>query len=94
MELSSSEKCTKTKWCFGWFINILDLICSSSDGRLCLVKASSGKVKVRIDDLFSSKSTIGAFVCLDDNDKLLAVGNDDGDIKVSLLIISNVYDNS
>lgn len=62
---------------------LLDLICSSSDGRLCLVKPSSGKVKVRIDDLFPSKSTIGAFVNLDDEDKIIAIGNDDGDVKVT-----------
>ena len=60
----------------------LDLICSSSDGRLCLVKSSSGKVKVRIDGLFGSKSTIGSFVSLDAEDKLLATGNEDGDVKV------------
>ena len=65
-----------------FFLIIPDIICSSSDGRLCFVKSSSGKVKVRIDDLFPSKSTIGAFVNLDDEDKLLAVGNDDGDVKV------------
>lgn len=62
--------------------HFLDLICSSSDGRLCLVKSSSGKVKVRIDGLFGSKSTICAFVSLDDEDKLLAIGNEDGDVKV------------
>ena len=67
-----------------WF---LDIICSSSDGRLCLVKSSTGTVKVRIDDLFTSKSPIGAFVSLDEVDKLLAVGNDDGDVKVRLLLL-------
>lgn len=39
-------------------------------------------MKIRIDDLFTSKSPIGAFVSLDEDDKLLAVGNDDGDVKV------------
>lgn len=65
---------------------ILDIICSCSDGRLCLVKSSTGKVKVRVDELFGSKSTIGAFVSLDEDDKLLAVGSDDGDVKVTLLM--------
>ena len=65
-------------------ISIIDLICSCSDGRLCLIRSSTGKVKVRIDDVFPSKSTIGAFVSLDEEDKILAVGNDDGDVKVNL----------
>ena len=61
---------------------ISDAVCSSSDGRICLVKSSNGKVKLRIDDLFSSKVSIGCFVSLDEEDKLFAVGNDDGDVKV------------
>jgi hypothetical protein len=66
---------------------ILVAICSSSDGRLCLVKSATGKVKLRIDDLFSSKASIGCFVSLDEEDKLFAVGNDDGDVKVLLNFI-------
>lgn len=49
-----------------------------------MIKSSSGKAKVRIDKLFGSKSAIGAVVSLDEEDKLLAVGNDDGDVKVIL----------
>ncbi len=70
---------------------ILDIICSCSDGRLCLVNSSSGKVKVRVDEVFGSKSTLGSFVSLDEEDKLLAVGNDDGDVKVVLRVCGTVF---
>lgn len=64
------------------FLLFLDAICSSSDGRLCLVKSATGKVKLRVDDLFSSKASIGCLMSLDEEDKFFAIGNDDGDVKV------------
>lgn len=58
------------------------IICSSSKGKVCLLKAENGKAKMRIDDVFASKSPIGAMVSLDAEDKLFAFGNDDGDVKI------------
>lgn len=72
-------------FCF-FFYYFLDAICSSSDGRLCLAKSSTGKVKLRIDELFPSKASIGCFVSLDEEDKFFAIGNDDGDVKVPKIL--------
>ena len=82
MDFSISGKCKKHLCHFYNFIKWIVIICSSSDCRLCLLKSETGKVKIRIDDIFPSKSTIGALVSLDEYDKLIAVGNDDGDVKV------------
>ena len=38
--------------------------------------------EISINDLFPSKSPIGAFAALDEEDKLVAFGNDEGDVKV------------
>lgn len=58
------------------------IICGSSKGKVCLLKAESGKVKMRIDHVFASKSPIGSIISLDEQDKLFAFGNDDGDVKI------------
>ena len=86
IDFSCSGKCNPFSNHFIFKIS-LDAICSSSDGRLCLVKSSTGKVKLRIDDIFSSKASIGCFVSLDEEDKFLAAGNDDGDIKVPEILL-------
>lgn len=82
MDFSISGNCKKYLFHYYNYIKCIVIICSSSDGRLCLLKSETGKVKIRIDDIFPSKSTISALVSLDEDDKLIAVGNDDGDIKV------------
>jgi hypothetical protein len=89
MDLTCSGKCILF-FCIHILNLNVDLICSSSDGRLCLIKSDTGKVKIRIDDLFSSKATIGAFVNLDENDKIFAIGNDDGDVKVNNILLLSV----
>lgn len=63
------------------------LICSSGEGGLCLVDSKSGKVKLRIENVFATKSPIGAFISLDVEDRLLAAGNDDGDVIVRGCIV-------
>ena len=58
-----------------------------------MVNAKTGKSKMRITDLFKSEAAVSASVSLDDKDKLLAVGNDDGDIIVSTGPSSLTYHN-
>lgn len=91
MDFTCSGKC-KYLTC-NFFVTLADIICSSSDGRLCLIKSENGKVKVKIDGISPSKAPFGALVSMDDIDRLFAIGNDDGDIMVifnqSFSILSN-----
>ncbi len=59
------------------------LICGSTDGRMAFLKCESGKVKIRVDEVFGkAKEPIGVILSLDEEDNTFAVGNDQGDIKV------------
>ncbi len=71
------------------------LVCGSIDGRLAALKCESGKVKVRVDGVFGEavKEPLGALLSLDEEDQTFVIGNDQGDIKV-ILLIDDLFPNS